>query len=272
MDEHIGNSNKIIIHSFHDNKYEVIQAKVADLNKKRKLESQQLFFPLSKHKFGYRCSGFDHEQPLAEKSDENKVIHEQTNKGKRVVELADESSELESAKDSNSFVGGSDSPMSGNAETESMPEAEDFAQSITSSGSDSSNSLKDTLHSLHRRIIKEPTIGKEDQVLIAGIGKPNRPNDNGQLQFGPGAQFSADQLQQFEEHAYRISVPYQVDGLQKCMDEELEDIMLYSNGPSETDMFVLSSGRLSIDKEAQQGTRRPTIDQEFEKYFSSLML
>ncbi|XP_043701747.1 protein FAR-RED-ELONGATED HYPOCOTYL 1-LIKE-like [Telopea speciosissima] len=263
MDEHIGNSNKIITGSFYDNKYKMIQAKVADLNKKRKLESEQLFFPLSKQKFGYRSFSFEHEQPLIEKSDENDVIHSQTNNGKRVVELADESS----------FVGGSDSTMSWNAENENMLEAEDSAQSIISSSSCSSKSLKDTLHSLRRRIVTEPTIGKVDQVVVAGIEEPNHPNIKDQLQFGPGAQFPVDQLQQFEEHATRMCVPYQVDDdLENCFDEELSDILLYSNGPSETDRFVLSSGRWSIDKEAQQGPRRPTIDQEFEQYFSSLML
>ncbi|KAJ4979982.1 hypothetical protein NE237_010762 [Protea cynaroides] len=274
MDEHIGKSNKIIIGSFHDNKYEVIHAKVADLNKKRKLENEQLFFPLSKHKSGYRSSSSEHEQPLAEKLDENQVMDvAHTSKGK-VVEIANERLELESSKDSNSFVGGSDSAKSENAENENILEAEypadtfTHAPSFTSSGSCSSNCLKDTLRSYHRRIIEEHTVDKEDQVLVAGI-ESNRPDDEGQLQSREGAQ---DLLQNFELHADHLGVAYQVDVHEQCLDEDLEDIMLYSNGPSEKDQFVLSSGRWSLDKEATQRHRPPTIDQEFAEYFSALML
>ncbi|XP_024038558.1 protein FAR-RED-ELONGATED HYPOCOTYL 1-LIKE isoform X2 [Citrus clementina] len=37
-------------------------------------------------------------------------------------------------------------------------------------------------------------------------------------------------------------------------------------------VYVLSSGRWSHNQETQSGKRKPTIDQEFEQYFSSLML
>lgn len=36
--------------------------------------------------------------------------------------------------------------------------------------------------------------------------------------------------------------------------------------------YVLSSGRLSLEQEARLGRRAPTIDRDFEEYFSSLML
>eukprot|EP00250_Pteridium_aquilinum_P016865 c23331_g1_i4 orf=101-1204(-) len=36
--------------------------------------------------------------------------------------------------------------------------------------------------------------------------------------------------------------------------------------------YVLSSGRLSLEEEAKLGRRAPTIDRDFEEYFSSLML
>lgn len=36
--------------------------------------------------------------------------------------------------------------------------------------------------------------------------------------------------------------------------------------------YVLSSGRLSLEEEARLGRRAPTIDHDFEEYFSSLML
>ncbi|GAB2272565.1 hypothetical protein Dimus_007386 [Dionaea muscipula] len=52
-------------------------------------------------------------------------------------------------------------------------------------------------------------------------------------------------------------------------DDELEDI-LYSNGFN-PNVYMLSSERWNTDQEAQTGTRKPTIDQEFEQYFSMLM-
>ncbi|XP_047329746.1 protein FAR-RED ELONGATED HYPOCOTYL 1-like [Impatiens glandulifera] len=56
--------------------------------------------------------------------------------------------------------------------------------------------------------------------------------------------------------------------------EELEDFM-YSNVDDESSSdFVLSTGRWNINqKNSQEGLiKKPTIDQEFEEYFSMLML
>ncbi|XP_023913885.2 protein FAR-RED ELONGATED HYPOCOTYL 1 isoform X2 [Quercus suber] len=52
--------------------------------------------------------------------------------------------------------------------------------------------------------------------------------------------------------------------------ESIEDT-LYSNG-SNPNTYVLSSRRWNVNQDAQSGTRKPTIDQEFEQYFSMLML
>ncbi|MED6145187.1 hypothetical protein PIB30_022646 [Stylosanthes scabra] len=59
------------------------------------------------------------------------------------------------------------------------------------------------------------------------------------------------------------------DGIvEKSVDKEFVD-NLYSEGE---DPFILSSGIWSVEQEAQSSTRPPTIDQEFEQYFSMLML
>ncbi|MED6213401.1 hypothetical protein PIB30_092916 [Stylosanthes scabra] len=59
------------------------------------------------------------------------------------------------------------------------------------------------------------------------------------------------------------------DGIvEKSVSKELEDI-LYSESE---DPFFLSPGIWSGEQEAQSSTRPPTIDQEFEQYFSMLML
>ncbi|MED6106694.1 hypothetical protein PIB30_006638 [Stylosanthes scabra] len=66
----------------------------------------------------------------------------------------------------------------------------------------------------------------------------------------------------FSEHAK--------DGTELAIEEEFEDFLL-SNGV-DPNMYVLSSGRWNVNREAQSSTRPPTIDQEFEDYFSMLML
>uniref|UniRef100_A0A7N0RHP0 Uncharacterized protein n=1 Tax=Kalanchoe fedtschenkoi TaxID=63787 RepID=A0A7N0RHP0_KALFE len=62
------------------------------------------------------------------------------------------------------------------------------------------------------------------------------------------------------------------DAMELGQDKDLEDL-LYSNcSEVNPNMFVLSSGRWVINQDAQSVTRKPTIDQEFEQYFSALML
>lgn len=50
-----------------------------------------------------------------------------------------------------------------------------------------------------------------------------------------------------------------------------EDMMLYSNDVA-PNAFLFSSERLRLGQDSQTGLRKPTIDQEFEQYFSMLML
>ncbi|KAF5471644.1 hypothetical protein F2P56_008419 [Juglans regia] len=90
-----------------------------------------------------------------------------------------------------------------------------------------------------------------------------------------------DELQAFqtlEEHLvdlcdqvdYTSSV-YGNDCIEQPTDNELEDI-LDSHGVNPTNMYVLSSERWTVGQDAQPGTRKQTIDQEFEQFFSNLML
>ncbi|XP_043690643.1 protein FAR-RED ELONGATED HYPOCOTYL 1-like [Telopea speciosissima] len=228
MDEDIiGTSNSTIVNSFHD--YKVTQATVFNLNKKRKLENDQLCVPQSKYKFGCKRSGCENEQPIEEESDGNEM-----RKGKRVAELDENENTLEPEYPSPTFT---------------------YMQSCTSSGSCSSNSMKETLH--YSRIInKEPNnVYREDQEIVTGVAEFNRSNVMGRLQFGKKAQLLEDQLEQFEEYA-----------------KELDDMIICSKGPSETDHFMLSSGKWCINQEEQEEPRGPTIDQEFEQYFSTLLL
>ncbi|KAJ4970933.1 hypothetical protein NE237_004032 [Protea cynaroides] len=240
MDEDIGNSHKIIVDSFHDDK--VIHARVGNLNKKRKLENEPSSFPLSKHKFSYQ-----YEQSLAKESDDKEI-----SKGKRVAEFTHNKTELKSAKDSNSFD-------PGNAENENTvvheyrPQTCNSAQSSISSDSCNNKSLSDTLCFSDRGSIKDPNyFGKEQQEIVTGVAESNLPDVKGQLQFG------------------KVEDKQLEDGLHYSLDEgELESMILYSNGPSE---IVPHSERWIINQEEQQGPGGPTIDQEFEQYFSTLLL
>ncbi|KAG6430668.1 hypothetical protein SASPL_108740 [Salvia splendens] len=63
---------------------------------------------------------------------------------------------------------------------------------------------------------------------------------------------------------------YHNEVIEGCVDEGVDN-QLYSNEATDCN-FVLSSGRWSVNQDSQEGTRKPTIDQEFEQYFSALML
>ncbi|KAK8651183.1 hypothetical protein V6N13_140795 [Hibiscus sabdariffa] len=58
--------------------------------------------------------------------------------------------------------------------------------------------------------------------------------------------------------------------IEQYRDKEIEEI-LNSDG-ADLNVYVFSSGRWSVNQEALQTRRKPTIDQEFEQYFSTLML
>ncbi|MED6224295.1 hypothetical protein PIB30_082669 [Stylosanthes scabra] len=170
----------------------------AELNKKRKLQSDQLDLVRPKHKcwVGSFCS--EH----ASMSDENQVlesVHNQMIKIRTNAAFLDERSQPESAKDSNSFVEDSDTAISVNKE----------------------------------------------------------------------AKLDADTYlyENFAGNAYSEDAK---DGAELAVEEEFEDFLL-SNGV-DPNMYVLSSGRWNVNREAQSSTRPPTIDQEFEEYFSMLML
>ncbi|RYR62126.1 hypothetical protein Ahy_A04g019487 [Arachis hypogaea] len=74
------------------------------------------------------------------------------------------------------------------------------------------------------------------------------------------------ELENYAGHAYSEDGK----GAELAIEEEFEDFLL-SNGV-DPNMYVLSSGRRNVNREAQSSTRPPTIDQEFEEYFSMLML
>lgn len=79
-----------------------------------------------------------------------------------------------------------------------------------------------------------------------------------------------DQLLEYAKYVDCDSSEYGYDGIEVCKDNEFEDLV-HSDGVSEKN-FILSSGRWTVNQEAEQDTRKLTIDKEFEQYFSMLML
>ncbi|KAG2289755.1 hypothetical protein Bca52824_049359 [Brassica carinata] len=72
---------------------------------------------------------------------------------------------------------------------------------------------------------------------------------------------------------------YGAQNLEDFSDKDIENIIYLDEGEEEakgcsnTAKFVLSSGRWTVDQDStRHGTKKPTIDQEFEQYFSTLML
>ncbi|CAA7052243.1 unnamed protein product [Microthlaspi erraticum] len=91
---------------------------------------------------------------------------------------------------------------------------------------------------------------------------------------------SEDKLITFESH---LDFIYGTQNLEDFSEKDIENILYLdekeeeeaAQGSSNAANFVLSSGRWSVNQEDsthEHGIKKPTIDQEFEQYFSTLML
>ncbi|CAH8362272.1 unnamed protein product [Eruca vesicaria subsp. sativa] len=86
---------------------------------------------------------------------------------------------------------------------------------------------------------------------------------------------SEDKMISFDSH---LDFIYGTQNLEDFSDKDIENILYLdeeeeAKGCSSASNFVLSSGRWTVDRDStQHGTKKPTIDQEFEQYFSTLML
>ncbi|KAJ0258848.1 Protein FAR-RED ELONGATED HYPOCOTYL 1 [Hirschfeldia incana] len=86
---------------------------------------------------------------------------------------------------------------------------------------------------------------------------------------------SEDKMISFESH---LDFIYGTQNLEDFSDKDIENILDLdeaeeAKGCSSAANFVLSSGRWTVDQDStQHGIKKPTIDQEFEQYFSTLML
>ncbi|KAI5062247.1 hypothetical protein GOP47_0022786 [Adiantum capillus-veneris] len=108
---------------------------------------------------------------------------------------------------------------------------------------------------------KQRLSDKYGSVSKESFAASHNVNSRAEGLVGPRAQERSEGLDNFSTSGhFRPRVDLHSPFLHKGKTEEL--------GPS----YVLSSGRLSLEEEARLGRRAPTIDHDFEEYFSSLML
>ncbi|KAJ1394423.1 hypothetical protein SESBI_34224 [Sesbania bispinosa] len=158
-------------------------------------------------------------------------------KGRTDAALLEDNSEAESARDSNSFAEDCNTAMSINEE--GKHEADSAKTYLSTSFVDwDGYNVRDNQYP-----VDVSAIEKNLEEHFLGLGN-------------------------YTDHLYS---EYAKDSIEEeSVDTEFEDI-LYSKGENPK-TYVLSSGRWNVNQEAQSSTRPPTIDQEFEQYFSMLML
>ncbi|PON38596.1 hypothetical protein PanWU01x14_311780 [Parasponia andersonii] len=222
--------------------------------KKRKLQAEQLGLPTLKHKCWDRAVASD--GPFAKFYGSHEVT-----KGKRKGLAMDDRSERESMKDSNSFAEDSDSATSAyngaKMEAENVKIYDSPSSSSPSCGTESLENTNSPLDSLNVR----KADSREEELAFDSSQHEERMQAYLNLE---------EQLIEFGNHGDYITSEHGDEELEQRTDKELEDI-LYTNGLN-PNVYVLSSGRWSVNQEAQSDSRKPTIDQEFEQYFSMLML
>lgn len=242
---------------------EAPNSKLFCLNKKRKLQAKQLGLPISKHK----C--WDHRLPL-----ETPTIHENQEEKDLITHIIKENAERqaiderpdpESDKDSNSFVGDSDSATSmyGEAKLE-MEVSKIWPPNRPSTSSfDWGNSVKD-IQCSPDNFAAPRHAGREELTFVEGEDDHCCHYDGLQVSQNP-----EEPILEIESPLVYSCSEYGTDNIEPCADEEVD--ILYSNEVN-LNGYVLSSGRWTVNQDAQSGPRKPTIDQEFEQYFSMLML
>ncbi|OIW01238.1 hypothetical protein TanjilG_10399 [Lupinus angustifolius] len=150
-------------------------------------------------------------------------------------------SEFESAKDNNSFIEESDTSMSVNEEAKVEEEGTNTYLYVKSVRCSEDATIVDSECELSYHEADTLTLENYEEHLLG--------------------------LESFSGHGYSELAE---DNSEHSIDKECEDF-LYSNKVN-PHAYVLSSGQWNVDKEAQSSTRPPTIDLEFEQYFSTLML
>ncbi|KAL2336592.1 hypothetical protein Fmac_011038 [Flemingia macrophylla] len=152
-----------------------------------------------------------------------------------------ERSEPESAKDSNSFIEDSDTAMSVNEDAKQEADCENSYLYVNRVSYSEDEEFVDGEYIPPYNDTNSQALNNHEEDLL-GLGS-----------------FSAHECSEYAKDSNEYPV-----------DKEFEDF-LFSSGVN-SNVYVLSSGRWTVNEEAQSSSRPPTIDQEFEEYFSMLMI
>lgn len=220
-----------------------------DLNKKRKLQDESGSLGMSSPKQRFKVGANICCQGLVIRGgfSEEPIVTET-----EILNAFDQPEESE--KDSNTFIGAFDNSMSSDAKDSndnSITLTIHQNQPSTSSNSYSDEDLKTHLYSLESRGAKE-------------LKNASSADLEDTLQFDPG-------YKAMEDIHSGFGFNHPISELASEADAGTEAMILYSNDVA-PHSFVHSSGWWNLGEGAPLGRKRPTIDQEFEQYFSSLLL
>ncbi|GLT92569.1 hypothetical protein SLE2022_104000 [Rubroshorea leprosula] len=246
------------------------KALVADLNRKRKLHAEQLGLPISKHQCG-NGNLLSKPHSMFHGNLEIEDSSSCTSKVKAEGGAIDDGSESGSAKDSNSFGGGYDSVISVHAGAKFEADNVKISQydRASSSASGWGSSSLDSCCSSDGRTIIERNIDEDQEMSSAAPGELEPANLADILN---RAENLDEALLEYESHIDYIYSGYGNYIIEQYQDKEIEEIPQTSHANANANAYILSSGRWTVNQGAQQSTQKPTIDQEFEHYFSTLML
>lgn len=244
----------------------VLQTSIDYMDRKRKLQAEELGTPPTKHKWSSQSFAPEYTFPSKAGSD---IEYMCVDRGELSGVSTVDESEQESGKGSNSVSVDTDSIISVSNEAEVGADQGYFKQyssfqPSTSSGdwggscsklavnsSDCNLVMKSSLH-----ILESPSVGKEHDFPHHDTGLQSSIN-------------CEERLLEFRGHV-DCSCPECRAFFEVCANKQLEE-MIYSNGAVQKN-YVLSSGRWTPNQDTQQSTKKLTIDKEFEQYFSMLML
>ncbi|KAK1563638.1 hypothetical protein Q3G72_030497 [Acer saccharum] len=233
-----------------------------DSNKKRKLRADLLGLPAAKHK----CwNGSLPLKSLAMEENDATLIKVTAEGGD-----FDEGSKQDSAYDSNSFEESSDSAMSGHGESKFESENGmtcSYQRHSSSSNNWSFCSFKDSSYSSDSTSMTEGVVVDKQQTAFVGEEHPPSHHVDG---LHLAVNFDDPPIGYGSFNVHDLCPGYGNDTEDQYTGKEIEDI-LHSNQVNPNSL-VLSSGRWGVNQESEIGKRKPTIDQEFEQYFSMLLL
>ncbi|KAG1371721.1 putative protein FAR-RED-ELONGATED HYPOCOTYL 1-LIKE-like [Cocos nucifera] len=257
--------NDLFLSYFSVQSTEELSRSRVELNKKRKLryELDDLGLPLPKHKFRDRFNTSGRGSPTEESPKRVENLLKEIS-----IEIRDGLEQPEdSDNDGNSFVEDCDQTegyVTAMALDIDAGSGKPFGKILiqdcwpsTCSNSFDSNILKSSVDFLRMRNM---------------IETDNREQAEGDVQqfdvrYQTMEQRGPPECETYGDHRF----PEFGKNATEHLDAATKDDMLYSNDVA-PNAFVLSSGSWSTGHDARLGARKPTIDQEFEQYFSMLML